>query len=252
MYKLLAVVVASLMPALASVSPAFAQQDPDQAVPVEFFACDWRDGKGMADLERVTKKFNAWADKNDEGYSAWILTPQFHDGLDFDIGWMGSWADSVSFGKAQDRWMADGRQLAADFDSVVDCSKRHQLATSVAVNAPDGPPDDGVVMFLQCTMREGKSPAEALPAHRKSGAAMREMGSKGMSWLFYPFLGTSQADFDYWSVLAFNNYTELGATQEKYLNGGGWEKVMGILGPVSDCKDPSVFDAKLVRAGARR
>ena len=222
----------------------------DKGVPVEFFTCNWQDGKGMADLEKVNKKFNKWADENDSSYSAWVLTPQFHAGVGFDVGWLGTWPDANAFGKSQDTWIAGGRKLAAEFDQVVDCSAGHQMSTSVAVNATEPPSGNGLVMFSGCTMLEGKSPADALPAHRKAGAEMKAMGSTVSSWLFYPGMGSGDVDIDYWSVYGFNNYTELGAATELYINGGGWQKVMGIMGAVSRCAAPVVFDAHLVRAGS--
>jgi hypothetical protein len=229
-----------------------AQEGRDQAsgVPIEFFACEWRDGKGMSDLEKVAKKFNQWAEKRDTGYSAWILTPQFHDNLDYDVGWLGSWPDANDFGRLQDAWMKEGRDIAADFDAVADCGDVHQMATSAVVNAPDGPPSDGLVMFSRCNLLEGVTPADALAAHRELAGVMRGMGSKGMSWLFYPMLGVS-TDLDYWSVLAFNSYTDLGAGLEMWTNGGGWERAASLLGPVEECAAPVVFDAKLVRSGDR-
>jgi hypothetical protein len=249
MKKLLAVVAVAV--SAVWVQSAVAQQAQNKGVPVEFFGCNYQDGKGLQDLKQVGEKFSKWSAKNDSGYSAWILTPQFHTNLDMDVGWLGSWPDGNAMGKGMDTWMAGGRELAADFATVIDCSNWHESATSAAVNAPKGPPGNGVVLFSECTMMAGKTPADALPAHRKVGAEMAAMGSKASSWLFYPGMGNS-TDFHYWSVLGFNNYAELGAATELYVNGGGWEKAMGILGPVSRCKPPTVFDAHLVRAGGGR
>jgi len=250
MKKLLAVVVSVLLVAGGWVQSAVAQQAQDKGVPVEFFGCNYQDGKGLQDLQKVGEKFSKWSAKNDSGYSAWILTPQFHTNLDIDVGWLGSWPDANAMGKGQDTWMAGGRELAADFEKVIDCSHWHESATSAVINAPKGPPGNGVVLFAECTMVAGKTPAEALPAHRKVAAEMVAMGSKASSWLFFPGMGNSDIDFHYWSVLGFNNYTELGAATELYVNGGGWQKAMGILGPVTRCKPPTAFDAHLVRAGA--
>jgi hypothetical protein len=250
MNKLLVKVIAVLVVSVGWTQSVLGQQPQDKAAPVEFFACNWQDGKGMADLEKVGQKFSKWADKNDSKYSAWILTPQFHTNVGFDVGWLGAWPDGNAFGKAQDAWHAGGRELAADFGKVMDCSASHELATSAVIRAPETPPGNGVVMFAECTMAQGKSPADALPAHRKAGAAMTAMGSKASAWLFYPGLGAGDIDFHYWHVIAFKNYTELGAATELYINGGGWEKVMGIMGPVSRCGSPSVFDVRLVRTGA--
>lgn len=252
MNRLCAIVIAVMAVSMGWAQSTLAQQDENRGVPVEFFSCNWQKGKDMGDLDKVAKKFEDWADKNDSGYSAWILTPQFHDGLDFDVGWMGSWPNSSAFGKSQDTWNADGREMAAEFATVVDCSVRHQMATSVPVSAPDGPPGDGVVLFSACSLQEGKTPQDALAAHRKVGGIMQDMGSEASSWLFYPGMGAGNHDFHYWSVIAFNNYAELGAATELYVNGGGWQKSMMILGAVAHCGSPTAFDAQLVRAGAGR
>ena len=249
MNRIFAVLLAVALLPLGFAQSALAQRDPNKGGPVEFYACQWQDGKDMKDLDKVVAKFNKWADDRKSSYSAWVLTPQFHSGVDFDIGWMGSWPSANDFGSMQDAWMKDGVDIAAAFDAVADCSGLHQMATSAVVNAPDGPPQDGIVMFSPCSLAEGVSPADALPAHRKMGEAMKGMGSKAMSWLFYPGMGVDD-DLDYWSVIAFNNYTEMGAAMEIWTNGGGWEKSASMLGSVADCGSPNVYDARLVRAGS--
>lgn len=247
MSKLLAVVVSVLAVSVGWGQSASAQQATDRAAPVEFFACNYQDGKGLSDLMKVGKKFSQWADKNDMNYSAWILTPQFTAAdVGFEVGWLGGWSDGNAFGKGQDAWMAGGSDLAGDFDAVIDCMS-HEMASSAAVNAPDGPGGNGVVMFSECTLQPGKTHRQALDGHRKVGAMMKGMGSKASSWAFYPGMGSGDIDFHYWSVIAFNNYTEMGAATELYINGGGWEKAMGILAPLTRCKSPSVFDAHVVR-----
>jgi hypothetical protein len=246
MNKLLAVVVSSLV---FWANSALAQQAQDGAAPVEFFACDYQDGKGLSDLKEVAQQFKAWADKNDSKYSAWILTPQFANDLDFQVGWLGSWPDGKAFGASQDNWMAGGQDMAKEFGKVIDCSNEHQLVTSAVVNAPDGPPGNGIVWFSACTMQDGVSPVKALPAHRKSAKIMTDMGSKARSWLFWPGIGAGDIDFHYWRVVAFENYSEMGAATELYFNGGAWKQMMEIMAPVARCESGALFDAHLVRQG---
>ena len=252
MQRIYIAVLALVAASFGLMAPASAQQDADRGVPVEFYACHWQDGKDMGDLDRVIKKFNKWADQRDSGYGAWLLTPQFHDDVDFDIGWLGSWPDANDFGRLQDAWVNEGTEISAAFDEVVDCSGRHQMATSAVVNAPDGPPQNGVVMFSECAMNDGVNPVDALATHRKMGQTMRDMGSKAMAWLFYPALGVSNENLDYWSVVAFNSYTDMGAAMEMWTNGGGWEKAAVLMAGVSTCTSTTVYDARLVRAGEQR
>lgn len=227
---------------------ALAQEDGGVA-PVEWYACDFVDGKDLADLDKVNAKFNKWADKNDPGYSAWLMFPNLHSGVEFDFGWLGSWPSGAAFGKGTDAFLQN-EELLQSFGEVIDCSASHEMASSAAINAPDGPPANGVVIFAECTNQDGKNMGDSYAAHKKLAVAMTGMGSKASSWLFYPGLG-SNVDFDYWQVIGFNNYSELGAVTDLYTNGEGWKKAAEILAPVASCDGTSVWDARLVREGRR-
>lgn len=232
--------------------PAQAQDDQARANPVEFFACNFMKGKGMKDLDKVTEAFSAWSTANNDNYSAWILTPQFHDELlTFDVGWLGAWTDGNAFGKGLDAWQAEGGKIAADIAKVIDCSISHEMASSVEITAPAGTPGDGVVMFAECTLHEGKGMAESFQAHKTMGGAMQSMGSKARTWLFYPGLGAGNVDFHYWQVISTNNYTELGAVLENYTNGGGFQKAQELLAPIVSCASPTVFDVQQVVAASQ-
>mgnify|MGYP001812716657 CR=1 FL=1 len=245
MKKLLAVLAAFV--AFATIQVASAQEE-SRGTPVEFFGCTWQDGKGMADLVSVGKKFSQWADKQDSKYSAWILTPQFHTDVGFDVGWLGGWPDGVSMGKSMDAWLSGGMQLAGEFDAVVDCSSRHELATAIAIHAPDGPGGSGKVMFDGCSKADGKSWDDVMAAHAKAGKMMRDKGAKASgSWLFFPGIGAADYDFDYWRVVTFNNYADFGATSEAYINGGGYEEGMKLMAGVTECGGGVMFDATVVR-----
>lgn len=247
MKKLVGVVIAFL--ALGTVQFASAQ-DPKKGNPVEFYGCNWQDGKGMADLVKVGKKFDEWASKQGSMYSAWIMTPQFHTDIGFDVGWLGGWPDGAEMGKTLDGWKSGGRELAADFQDVMDCSGRHELATSVPLHAPKGAGADGIAMFSACKLADGKMGTDALAAHAKAGAAMRAKGSKAASsWAFFPGLGAADYEFDYWQVITFASYADFGATSEIYINGGGWQETMAALKGVTQCAGAVMFDVVQVRNG---
>jgi len=220
--------------------------------PIEAFYCNLQPGKSMKDLMQVAGRFSKWADKNEPDYSAWILTPQFAvGGLAARVIWLGSSQSGNSFGAGLDAWQATGGDIQDAFDSVVDCSAGHGLASSVEINAPDGIPGDGVVMFSQCRIAEGSSWDRAVGAHKQLSAAMRGLGAKNSNWLFYPMLGGGDMDFEYWSVATFKNWTDYFAAYELYVSGGGWQKAMEILKGAVTCgpRSPTVWDVKLVRKG---
>jgi hypothetical protein len=255
MKMLLAVLFPICLVAAMGSPAAFAAEAGEQHVAaVDFRACNFRDGKGMPDLDKVSEKFRAYANKNDLSYSAWTLTPQYHSGAGFDVGWLGAWPDGEAFGVSMEKWQSTdgGRALQAEFNAVIDCSGRHELAASLPINAADGTPRDGVVMFYQCTLRDGKTLADAYVAHLKAGTDMKAMGSLGLSWMFQPALGAGDIDFDYYHVVAFTRYADMGVTMEMFANGGGRERQASFLSPVSSCATPTVFDALSVRAEDER
>lgn len=43
------------------------------AAPVDFRACNYREGKSKKDLDKVSEKFRKYASKNDFDYAAWTL-----------------------------------------------------------------------------------------------------------------------------------------------------------------------------------
>ena len=251
-----AITTAVLMFAIAAVSwtqAALAQGEAAKPGPLEAFFCKYQSGKGMNDLMQVAQRFSKWADKNDPSYSAWILTPAYGQFTELpQVVWLGSNPSGNEMGKAQEAWRASGGDLQKAFDSVIACGG-HSVASSVEINAPDGPPGDGVVMFTQCSIDDGSDWMKAVAAHKKYSAAMRALGAKNSNWLFFPMIGgTADRDFDYWGVSTFSSWTNYFAAYELYVNGGGWKKGMETMTGAASCRQgsPTVWDAKLVRSAA--
>jgi hypothetical protein len=222
------------------------------AIPVDYRACRFLEGKSMADLDKVTAKFREFANKSDTGYAAWTLTPQYETGLGLDVAWLGAWPSAEAFGVSMEGWMKNGRGLQAEFDQVIDCSGRHMMAASLPINAPDGVPQDGMWLFYSCNLNEGVTIDQAYAAHLKAGQVMKAMGSLSSSWMMVPAIGAGAIDPDYYHALAFYRYSDLGASMEMFINKGGQKKRDAILHEVSSCSTPVLFDAVSVRAHDER
>lgn len=229
-------------------APALAQDGQVKAAPVDFRACNFRDGKSMKDLDKVAEKFRAYANKHDFDYAAWTLIPEFQNSVPYDFGWLGSWTSNDAFGISMEKWKTTGADLASDFAAVMDCGSRHELAMWVPITAAEATPEDGVLMISRCSLQEGKTNADAYKAHIQFGNHMRGLGSMASSWLFYPTMGVGDIDFDYYHAIAFYRYSDMGAAMELYTNAGGYQQAEKVLRPVSDCQAPIVFDAISVRA----
>lgn len=229
-----------------------AQEAPPPA-PIEAFYCNFHDGKSMKDLEPVATRLNNWAVENDPTYSAWILTPVFGIGKQLpQVVWLGSNPSGNAFGKGLSAWLSTGRDIQTAFDAVIDCGMGHFLASSVEINAPEGIPGDGAVMFSQCKLENGANPVKAIEAHRALSRDMRSLGARNSNWAFFPMLGGGDIDFDYWGVSTFKSWQDYFDAYEIYVNGGGQQKFAQHLGGISNCNDPTptVWNVKLVRKGS--
>ncbi len=231
-----------------------AQDTGAKPAPIEAFFCNFQPNKGIKDLMQVAQSFSSWADKSNPDYSAWILTPQFGQFGDLpQVVWLGSTASGNSMGTGLDEWRASGGDIQAAFNSVVACDS-HSVASSIEVNAPDGPPGDGVVMFTQCKIADGSDREKTVAAHKTYSAALRGMGAKNSNWIFFPMLGgPADMSFDYWGVSTFNNWTDYFAAYELYVSGGGWQKGREIMKGVASCGQgtATVWDVALVRQAER-
>jgi hypothetical protein len=222
-----------------------------QAAPVDFRSCNFREGKTLADLEKTGSKLREYAKEHDLNYSAWILLPQYHTGADYDVGWLGAWPSGGAFGVSMERWIQEAVDLQEEFDKVIDCSARHEMAMSLPINAPEGTPEDGVLMFYACTVNDGKTVADAYKAHLEAGTMMKGRGSLAASWFFEPVMGAAIDHPDYYHVVGFYRYSDMGATMDLYMKGGRAAQQQ-ILSKTSSCETPVAFDAISVRARDER
>jgi len=248
------ILMAVVIPVIASwfgAASAMAQEWTAAAAPVDFRACKYREGKDFQDLEKVNATFRTYANEHNYDYAAWTLHPQYQTDLDFDLGWLGAWPDGESFGVSMENWMSEGLSVQAAYDEVIDCSGRHEMALSLPINAPESTPEDGLLMFYACNLKDGKTVADAYKAHLDAGTVMKGLGSLAVSWFFEPVAGASVERPDYYHVLGFYRYSDLGATMDLYVKGGRAAQ-QKILSKVSSCATPVIFDALSVRAHDER
>ncbi len=201
-------------------STAVAQDDDDGAAAVEFYTCSYADGKGPADLDKVTAKWSEWAD--DQGltdYSAWTLTPFYASSeQDFDYVWMGVTATGKGMGDVQDMWLAKAGTLDDEFDSISPCDS-HSLAAAVQFKAPPEREDPSsiIIDFSDCTIGEGKHfSTDVAPALEAWGEFLAEHGSTAGVWVLFPVFGGGGEEFDFKYVESHGNYSEQGTDFDNY------------------------------------
>ncbi len=226
-----------------------------KVLPVELFACSFRDGKGIADFNQVVERWNAYMDDNDaDSYAAWILRPYFYGPeQEFDLLWLGAWRDGNAMGEGQHDWIANGGELTAAFFEVVDCDA-HLAFSSAMYKAPAGnnPPPSGLITMMDCSLNEGHKYEEIQAAELKWVDHLEKTGSKAAYYHWRPLFGGGGADFDYKVVFSYPDFREIGADFERIANGGGRAVSMEVFADIDECDDARVYVANSVRSAKIR
>lgn len=237
-------------------SGAVAQDDDDslEYFPVETFACNFRDGKGPEDLATVTRDWNAWMDERDQtDYFAVTLWPNFFGELAFDVAWLGAWRDGNAMGTGEDRWMTEGRDMAARFYDVLDCMSHTQFAVTQLREPPAGDDDADdtfVLAFSNCSIDDESSFDAYVAANEEWNAYADEHGIVGGEWVMWPIWGENvDAEYHFKAVSSADDYTTMGANWQKYAE-GHYAKASELFDDIVTCDSARVYTAKLERSMA--
>jgi len=201
---------------------AVAQDDDDDggAVPVEIYTCNYADGKGPADLDKVVANWSKWADDQEtNNYSAWTMTPFYSSPeQEFDVIWMGVTETGQEMGAAQDDWLANGGDVAAEFDSVSPCNAHSMFAAVQIKDPPDREdPSSVVISFSDCTIGDGHSFSEAVMPALQSWSEFRSgHGSTAGMWVFFPVYGGGGEEYDFKWVVSHGNHADAGSDFDNY------------------------------------
>lgn len=243
---------------LASASGAVLAQDEEPENPtmrvVEGWTCDYNEGKGPADLKKANDAWNKWMDETGQkDYYAAILTPYFFGEQNFDFGWLGVARDGNAFGKGSHLWVTEGGsgEVGALFNEAITC-KSHTAWVSMVVDPRDGSGDgdesdnDFVLSIANCSIEEGHTFEEYLEASKAWDAYAKENGIKTVGWAWFPVAGESNNDYGFKGVSAADDFVELGANWQKFLE-GHWRKSSELFDDVLDCDVGRIYLGKTIR-----
>lgn len=259
MNKLIITILSAGVITLVSASCVNAQDDDRMArfLPTELYACDFREGKGPADLDAVVDQWNAYLDEQGtDAYQAWTLTRQFFSPeQDFDVLWLGASRDGNTFGQGRDNYHATGGESIAAFNSVVECNAHVGFASRAFKLPPDyddGSPETAVITFSDCTIKEGATYDTIAEGMTGWANTLSENGSNAGMYQWWPAYGGGDANFDFKMLGVYPNHASLGADFERVVNGALWRTRMEMLGDQIDCNESRVYDARLRRSAQLR
>lgn len=237
--------------------PAYAdnhEQEARRFVPVETFTCNYREGKGPADLEKVIGNWNEWMDDNGaQDYFAMTLTPHYYGENTFDVGWLGSWPSGEAMGSGKDVWMSKGSEIGAQFFAVLECESHTNFATTELRSPGEGPtPDTVVLAFSDCQGPKDSSKWPDLMSGLDAWSAYQtETGYHEGTWMMFPVYGGGDFDFDFKIVSGWDNHTQNGQDYQRYSEQQDWNKEGELVGDLMDCDVARLYDARVRRRPAQ-
>jgi len=235
-------------------SIASAQQAAPMPTPiVEIYGCNFKANKTMNDLHAVSTRWSAWADKNKlTDYTAFIVTPMLHgaDRKD-EVLWLGAWPNGAAMGADEALYAAQGREIDAAFDSVVNCESHAQYAEVVVHQPQNPPPEHGVAVFRDCTVHTGRTVPEALAALGQWSEYGTSKGSSPFSAVLFGTAGLpNDAHYTFKSVEGFDSMQAYGKYLDMY-TAGGFMRAEELLDRVFDCNSARVYGLERVRLAAQ-
>ena len=219
--------------------------------PVETFACNYVDGKGPDDLQPVIDAWNEWMDENDVGdYFAATITPQFYGEWPFDVAWIGAWVDGHAMGRETDSWVLDSGDLPAQFGEVIECASHTNFGSIQVKEQVDtgAEPDDHFVLnFSNCSLKDGGGGFDAMMAAQNEwNAYADEHGFVSAAWIWFPFAGESNQDYDFKYVVGMPDHTAAGGNWQLFAE-GHWRKSEELFTDILECDISRVYDGTVVR-----
>jgi len=246
---LLTVTTASMVLLGSAVASAQDDNDGMEFVPVETYTCNYRDGKGPADLDKAIAGWNAYMDKQgDSDYLAMTMVPVYFGDETFDIGWLGANSSGAAMGAGHDNWFAKGAKEAAAFNSVIDCTSHSNFATTMVKQPPERTsPDNLVLTFSDCSVNEGNTLDDVFAGMGAWAAYTAEQGYTNGMWLMFPAYGVADADFDFKRVNGYDSHADMGKDYDRYGTGGDWVTYNELVGDLVSCDVSRVYNATVRR-----
>ncbi len=225
------------------------EAEPRWFAPVNAWTCNYRDGKGPADLEPVVDNWNQYMDDNNQtDYFAVTLTPFYFGENAFDVGWLGSWPGGAAMGASMDLWVNEGQDVAAQFYEVLDCDSHSNFATSeLKDSGNETPPDTVVLAFTDCKVDDDAEWDDVWAGLEGWAAYQEEHGYGEGTWIMFPAYGGGGAKFDFKIVSGYDNHTEMGKDYELYVKRADYVKYGEMLGSLIDCDDARVYNGTVRR-----
>jgi len=174
----------------------------------EVFACNYRDGGSMSDIDAATENYKAQlgAIGSDavSAIDAYVWTP-LRASTEFDVLWFGIHANLNAFGAASDALAgAAGQAVQARYFEAVDCGSSIHNMTQIYTSEQVEFTGPTVIDAFRCNLHEGKTMAdvESTLEEWRAHITAQGMHDNYIAFMMTPIASSSGYDVSFFGVHA--------------------------------------------------
>ena len=216
-------------------------------IPVEFWICEYNEGKSASDLEPVIKEWKKTMGKGRE-YEAWMLTPAYSSqNLNNGVVFTGWWPNFASMGAEVEYLMEKvNPKMDPKWSEVITCDT-HAEGTAIQMrDGMDTTLESGMMTYQNCSLREGKTVAELMQANMQMNAFMDKAGVDSISaGIIFPGVGAPNG-FDYTMTFWSPGMKKLGETFSKASKAGFAQVSQKLFGDLTECDNGVRFSGEKI------
>ena len=207
---------------------------------LETYGCTYNEDKDLNDLLSLSKKWDRFASKNfSMPYQGYVLTPFYMNAnSQADVYWVGVSPSFEAQGTTQREERIEGESLNAEFSEVLNCSSHGQWGMRLVMESDEEVPEQGVVSFQACTLKEGVTPAKINAADEKMNAVRKKMGFTGNITRWFLFSSrTDSFTADFLEVSEFESLSQRGEIFDTAIKNGMGQTYNSLYGDLMECQN---------------
>ena len=221
--------------------------DLDKRFGMQFEVCTLQDGKTLADVDRLTPRFNQVLTEIQSKGSALRLTPFYSHGTPENPG-----ADFIDifvgpikeFGSTWTAFMGseDGPKVYQDFQKLAKCHNKFAFGTPKMVDVQEMlSTNERVITFNWCSAKEGVG-SEQLRAKHDAWLAANVGSFQAAAWsIIEPQQGAGLFHGRFAHMNIFTSFNQMFANEEWIANGGGLRGIDDYYSSYATCDGNSSY-----------
>ncbi len=209
--------------------------------------CSLKDGKTMADTEKVMSMLASWAEQNNPGLVA-VLTPFYRTGgREYGDLMIQSFNSYEQLPALQASWENSGQKIQAAMDKVLDCEVALMNYYSSYTHPDLQGSKDSFYGVAMCVPNEGTTPEKIGMAQAQRSKAAEEANVRIHMALMFPGMGTRALPEGYGRVTTWADMEALATSGNWWANEGGWKTGQTYSKNVAECSDMNLYRVNVLK-----